>query len=212
MASKQELRAEETKRSILSAAGTLFAEKGFDTVTMREIAKKAGCSHTTIYIYFKDKEALLYQMSMPPLEQLKQKMTDLLLRAEHTPEEKLKGVSKEFIEFCLQNRNMYSVFFIMKSSRVDEEKPELELNRLRNELFGLLKQALQGCLPVEQEAERILAYTRIYFFTLQGIVGTYHLSDEPLDKLLDRMTPTFDEAIEVLILGFKQKIQMGDIN
>ncbi|WP_044640355.1 TetR/AcrR family transcriptional regulator [Risungbinella massiliensis] len=204
MVSRQELRSEETKRGILSAAGTLFAEKGFDTVTMREIAKKAGCSHTTIYLYFKDKETLLYQLSMPPLEKLKQKMSDLLLRTDLVPEEKLKGVSKEFIEFCLHNRNMYTVFFNTKASRVDEEKPELELNRLRIELFDLLKQALQGCLSIKEE-ERLLAFTRITFFTLHGIVGTYHLSDEPLDTLLDRMTPTFAEAMEVLLLGFKQK-------
>lgn len=65
MSSKQEQRSEETKRSILAAAGLLFASRGYDSVTMREIAKEAGCSHTTIYIYFKDKEALLQQLSLP---------------------------------------------------------------------------------------------------------------------------------------------------
>jgi hypothetical protein len=70
MSRKQVLRAEETKKAILSEAGKLFAEQGFHAVTMREIAKKAGCSHTTIYIYFTDKETLLYQLSMPPLKEL----------------------------------------------------------------------------------------------------------------------------------------------
>jgi AcrR family transcriptional regulator len=70
MSRKQVFRAEETKKAILSVAGKLFAEQGFHAVTMREIAKKAGCSHTTIYIYFTDKETLLYQLSMPPLKEL----------------------------------------------------------------------------------------------------------------------------------------------
>ncbi len=65
---KKELRSEETKRMILKAAGKLFSEKGYDAVTMREIAKEAGCSHTTIYLYFKDKETLLHQLSMPTLQ------------------------------------------------------------------------------------------------------------------------------------------------
>jgi len=77
MSTKQEQRSEETKTSILSAAGTLFASRGYDAVTMREIAKAAGCSHTTIYIYFKDKEALLLQLSMPPLKTLMLQMDKL---------------------------------------------------------------------------------------------------------------------------------------
>ena len=68
MGSKKELRSEETKRMILKAAGKLFSEKGYDAVTMREIAKEAGCSHTTIYLYFNDKETLLHQLSMPTLK------------------------------------------------------------------------------------------------------------------------------------------------
>jgi AcrR family transcriptional regulator len=69
--SKQMKRSEETKNSIITAAQKLFAEQGYDTVTMREIAKEAGCSHTTIYIYFKDKVALLNQLAMPSLLELK---------------------------------------------------------------------------------------------------------------------------------------------
>ncbi|MGZ4164968.1 MAG: TetR/AcrR family transcriptional regulator, partial [Tumebacillaceae bacterium] len=53
MPSKKELKSEETKRAIVSAAGQLFADRGYEAVTMREIAKAAGCSHTTIYIYYK---------------------------------------------------------------------------------------------------------------------------------------------------------------
>lgn len=44
--------ASETKLSIILAARELIAIKGFESVTMREIAAKAGCSHTAIYMYF----------------------------------------------------------------------------------------------------------------------------------------------------------------
>ena len=42
-----------TRDRILEAASSLFAEKSFQEVGIREIAKRAGCSHTTIYLYFK---------------------------------------------------------------------------------------------------------------------------------------------------------------
>ena len=45
-----------TRDRILEAASSLFAEKSFQEVGIREIAKRAGCSHTTIYLYFKNKD------------------------------------------------------------------------------------------------------------------------------------------------------------
>ena len=80
MKSKQEQRSEETKKQILQSAGKLFAKKGYDAVTIREIAKDAGCSHTTIYLYFKDKEALLHQLSMPSLQKLHQQLQQISSR------------------------------------------------------------------------------------------------------------------------------------
>lgn len=209
MPRKKHVRSEETKRDILAAAGMLFAARGFDAVTMREIAKEAGCSHTTIYIYFEDKEALLHQLSMPVLETLKQQIEYTLLEKE-APEHILKRISRDFISFCLLNRNMYKIFFEVKSVRVDEASPELEINRIRNQLFGLLMQAVQGCVGLKDGSERLLAYTRIYFYMLHGMVGTYQLSEESAEELMRRLTATFDEAFEVLLLGFREKNQSDD--
>ncbi|VEF46387.1 TetR family transcriptional regulator [Bacillus freudenreichii] len=208
MVSKQELRSEQTKKDILLAAEKLFSKKGFDTVTIREIAKEAGCSHTTIYLYFKDKMALLHQLSMPPLQELKKQIEDVLLRDALSAEDRIKKISREFIQFCLQNRNMYTLLFVTEATRVDEEEPELEINKLRIELFGFLKKALQECLRI-QDDDLLLAYTRIYFFTLHGIIGTYSQSKEPLDELMKRLESTVDDAVEVLLLGFKQKLKTG---
>ncbi|WLD94332.1 TetR/AcrR family transcriptional regulator [Alkalihalobacillus sp. AL-G] len=212
MMNKQEIRAKETKKSILSAAGKLFSERGYDAVSMREIAKEAKCSHTTIYIYFTNKEALLYQLAMPSLLGLKEKMENAIHHKDLSPEKKLQTVSHEFIRFCLMNRTMYKVFFNAKASRVDEENPDLEINKLRIGLFNLLSLALQECLPISSSDDRLLGYSRIYFFTLHGIVGTYHSSEESVESLMERLGTTFDDAIDVLLLGFKKKIKGSEGN
>jgi AcrR family transcriptional regulator len=207
MVSKQELRSEDTKKGIMAAAVKLFAERGFDLVTMREIAKEAGCSHTTIYIYFKDKEALLHQLSMPPLEALKQQMESIALQMDLTPEEKLKNISLAFIRLCLLHRNMHMIIFGASASRVDQLEKANSLNKVRIELFGLLQQALQECLQIEHNEKLMLMYSRIYFFSLHGIVGTYTLSTESLESLMERLSPTFEELVEVLLIGFKHKLK-----
>jgi AcrR family transcriptional regulator len=47
------------KNQILAAAADVFAEKGFDLTTTKEIAKRAGISEGTIYNYFASKTDLL---------------------------------------------------------------------------------------------------------------------------------------------------------
>lgn len=51
-------RAEDRPREICAAALEVFAEKGFAAARLDEIAKQAGVSKGTLYLYFKDKEQL----------------------------------------------------------------------------------------------------------------------------------------------------------
>ena len=46
------------RRQILDGARRLFMERGFDAASMGEIAKAAGVSKGTLYVYFSDKNAL----------------------------------------------------------------------------------------------------------------------------------------------------------
>ena len=51
-------RAEDRPREICTAALDVFAEKGFAAARLEEIARQAGVSKGTLYLYFKDKEDL----------------------------------------------------------------------------------------------------------------------------------------------------------
>ena len=49
---------QDTRESILKSAERLFAEKGFELTTVREIAQGSGVNVAMIYYYFKTKEGL----------------------------------------------------------------------------------------------------------------------------------------------------------
>ncbi|MBA4394854.1 MAG: TetR/AcrR family transcriptional regulator, partial [Desulfobacca sp.] len=51
------------KRTVIREAATkLFAEKGFENVTTRNISSAAKISNAALYYYFDSKEELLYQI------------------------------------------------------------------------------------------------------------------------------------------------------
>ena len=117
MVQKQLPRSERTKQDIVNAARKLFSKRGFEVVTMREIAQEAGCSHTTIYIYFENKLALLHYLSMRPLQGLKQQM------------EEIKALNLPGINFMEDSLRYYAngmfASHIIGFTRPDEETDEL---------------------------------------------------------------------------------------
>lgn len=204
MANRQRSRSAETRQAILSAAGELFAERGYDGVTMREIARAAGCSHTAIYLYFKDKEALLHELAVGPLTALEAELAAALGDVGLTPAERVRAMGRRFIRFGLTHRNSYHVLMMARGGRVDEEEPDLAVNALRNRLFALLRRGIAAMLPDGTPDERVLAYSRVVFFHVHGIVETYRLSEEAVPALLARLGSTFELSLDVLLAGIER--------
>ena len=59
----------ETRRLILEAARSLFAEKGMEEATLRDIAARAGASPASVIVHFKTKTALLEESLADDIEQ-----------------------------------------------------------------------------------------------------------------------------------------------
>lgn len=60
---RRESNVEDTRALILDAARTVFVVSGYESTSIREVARRAGISHGTIYLHFRDKDDLLYQVS-----------------------------------------------------------------------------------------------------------------------------------------------------
>lgn len=78
----------ENRRAILTAAGRLFRERGFEAVTVAEVMKAAGLTHGGFYGYFSSKEDLIAQTmadiyESAPLEQTLSQYSSMYLAPEH---------------------------------------------------------------------------------------------------------------------------------
>jgi AcrR family transcriptional regulator len=56
----RELKKEQTRQLIAGTAWRLFADRGFDKVTVAEIARQAQVAEATVFNYFPSKEDLFY--------------------------------------------------------------------------------------------------------------------------------------------------------
>ena len=61
----RELRRQETRARIVDAATELFAERGFEAVSVLEIAKRAGVVEKTVFNHFPVKEGLVFDADPP---------------------------------------------------------------------------------------------------------------------------------------------------
>lgn len=82
---------------ILAAAERIFAESGFFSARMRDIAHAAGVADGTIYLYFKGKDDLLISLFETRMERINQSMAAAAASAD-TPEGKLEAMVKNHLE------------------------------------------------------------------------------------------------------------------
>jgi TetR/AcrR family transcriptional regulator len=60
IAERREEEKERRRAEILDAAEALYAEKGWDALTVDQVARSARLSRALVYVYFRDKEELLF--------------------------------------------------------------------------------------------------------------------------------------------------------
>jgi len=85
----------ERRQQILAAAILLFARQGLDATSMSQVAKEAGVSHGTVFLYFPTKDDLFRAALLEPLAEAEAKFRESLL----TP-----GTPRERIERMVHNQ------------------------------------------------------------------------------------------------------------
>jgi AcrR family transcriptional regulator len=110
---RKERNKKEMRRQILDTAMKLFLEEGFQNVSLRRIAENIEYSPATIYLYFKDKNDILFAlhtMSFDELYKFQQKVQKI-----KDPAKRLRKHGEAYIKFALENPEMYNLMFIMRS-------------------------------------------------------------------------------------------------
>src|SRR6202012_2162742 len=96
------------RQTISDAATTMFATRGFDNVTVSEVAARVGVSEKTIYNYFPTKESMVLDTADDALADMAralrerrpdESLTDAVLRALESDMRRFDGLSDDIVAF-----------------------------------------------------------------------------------------------------------------
>lgn len=104
---------EELRSLILRAAKKLFVEQGIEQTTIRNIANEIEYSVGTVYVYFKDKNEILNALHSQGFMQLGGEMKVLYNVSD--PMERVKAIGRVYLQFAIENPDMYDLMFSMKA-------------------------------------------------------------------------------------------------
>jgi AcrR family transcriptional regulator len=104
-----------TRQKILNAARRMLVQHGYEGTTMRAIAAKIGYTPTAIYHYFKDKDALVAELSAIDYRAFSQALQQTGTTG--NPVERLGKIGAAYVEFGLTHPMQYQFLFMMRRPR-----------------------------------------------------------------------------------------------
>ncbi len=117
IAERKEREKEEMRRNILAAALKLFRERGYDGVSIRNIADAIEYSPATIYLYFRDKSEIFAALQFEAASVMRDHLMPLLQIED--PWERLVNFGRRYIDFGLKHPDLYDLIFIIRAPMED---------------------------------------------------------------------------------------------
>ena len=148
--------------AILEAGASAFREKGYDAVTMTEIAARSGTTFGSLYRFFPSKEALANAL----LAQYAQRALDRLAElAEQAPTMTPTALADALIDFMLKLKSERSFAVgLMEAGAGDGGKREAFRAAFRTSIGMILRRAFPNC-----SQEKAQAMTAVVLHTLKGL-------------------------------------------
>ncbi|MET0403208.1 MAG: TetR/AcrR family transcriptional regulator [Cystobacter sp.] len=179
---------------LCEAAERLFAEKGPDAVTMRQLAAELGVSPMTPYRYFKDKDDILAAVRASGFD----RFADALEKAHARPGdavEKGAAVCEAYLTFAFTHAHAYKLMFALKQPN-EADYPELVRASGRARLT--MSQYVRGLMEaglIEGEPEQIglMFWASIHGAVELELVGA--LPHGGARRLIDALAPIITRGL-----------------
>lgn len=183
------------KQLICYAAEQIYAEKGYDSATMEDIADAVGISEGSIYSYFKSKEELLFVLPAERFEWFKGNMVDAFDNNRNSLN-KLHWFMRIFYRTFLSNMNFLKVFlFSVKLNRKFYSSPAYSIYlSYVSEIQNILEEGKRSGFVREEVDSRVC---RNFFLGAFFHLTTRWMLFEKIEMI--EVMQQWDEVISLLI-------------
>jgi AcrR family transcriptional regulator len=181
------------KNAILKAARKLSFEKGFKSITVASIAKKAELSKGAVYLYFNSKEEIYVQILLKDIDKFHATLSDICERG-GTAADMLRHFSDIYIDFFFSDRELFRIFmaFMLHTDEMDFSE------QLNEQLEKIFKYGMdRGEFPM---SINIRQYKNAIWGLLNGIISL-HLFTGKESTREQRIRSTVRAGLDVFLSG-----------
>lgn len=179
------------REAILASARRLLVRDGYRHVSMRMIARAAGCSVSSIYVHFSSRDELIHTLIDEGFKRWYEE-TLAIAALDLSPPRRLDRLCRRYVEFALENPELYEIMYLFRPERM--ARMPKELYRRTRRPMEAAAELVRACDPERFAADgeaRLAA--NLGWALLHGAVST--LLAGRLDSRIDRAV-YIDAAIE----------------
>lgn len=193
------------RRAILDAARELFAEQGFEAVSMRKIAEKIEYSPTTLYLYFQDKREILSALIVEGFDLLRARVSGMHIA---DPMERLRICLHCYVAFAFEQPHYYALMFQLTEGDDGSDEAIAASHACILESGEAALEILSSCIREGQESGQIRTdqpWPILSHTTWAHVHGVVALAlAQRLKMLEDQYHPAlFEATIDVTLRGLR---------
>lgn len=157
------------RRTILDTARRLLVENSYKSLSMRKIAGAIGYSATSIYLYFKNKDALFQALVEEGMDRLYDELKSAAQQSGDASA-RVEALCRTYIDFGLSNPEYYELMFMVRTDHMQRFPPE-KYRRARRNLQRMEMALREGTEAGQFAVEDASAATNAIWATLHGAIS-----------------------------------------
>ncbi|MGD1864490.1 MAG: TetR/AcrR family transcriptional regulator [Phormidesmis sp.] len=139
MAKKQTYHHGDLRQALVNAALEVLETKDAKSISLREVARQAGVSHTAPYRHFEDKAALLAAVAEEGFIEFGTYLQAAVDQAQAAPIESLQATGEAYVRYALDHPTHFRVMF---GSFPADEPADSTLSQVSNGTFQILVEVI----------------------------------------------------------------------
>lgn len=141
---RREQEKQERRECIVDAAERVFFDKGYERTTMDDIARDAALSRGLLYVYFRDKAAILDAVMLRAAEDLRQRFRDVAAGNMHGSE-KVQAMGEAYYAFSIEQPDYFDLLTRAAGDwpTLDDEPANNTLDICSGEIMRIMAETIE---------------------------------------------------------------------